>query len=771
MDRHLGRLAGIFAFALVVLRLGRLLQSGPQLPDWRLILLASVVLGGVVWWLLGQLIANRAVAASVFGLAAAVLFLRVAVPDTLIAGILPSGDTWPALGIELEQAVRLIRHGVPPIIPVEGVIAILAVLVWAMGGLFAWGAAGGPVAAMVLPSIVVYLQFAIFDRIGAGLGWMTASGIMLSVAIAAMAIERRGDAGRARDAGGRPLPRKSLTLAVVMATLLGIVATVTADRAAGLVSEYGNVPWRSGTGGPGLGSGGVSYGRFVDLRQRLVSPDNTLLFTVTFDGREPPADQIYWRLETLDHFDGRGWLPSQGSVRAYEPGRELGHPSNRYQGSAVEFTTRIHIGGLRGEIAPTAGVPTEIRPVDSARAIEPRGFQILIDSALWYSAGLRDGDIYETTSVQAVESEDIGALATMADGQLSPLFAIARREGTFTAEPEVLDLDIVEPEDLDYFTELPDLPLAVRGTAARVTLGASTDFERAWMLQNWFRDSGDFEYSLDVDSGHTFLDLENWLTDTTSLNYRKGYCEQFATSMAVLGRALGIPSRVVLGFTPGTPGEVNGLEVVTVSDTNAHAWVEMWMDGFGWVRFDPTPRGEFLTESLTAQTDLARYAALRELEQNGINAPSLDGADVTGFVEDPPPPLGTTTGTRWWLIVPLILIVLASMVPLAKVFRRRRRVEAIRSGDITAAWDEIVDRLNDLGDPVPASKTPIEFARETDPALLALAVTYSAAVYGGRQGRGRETDLYDVEGWLIGKYDGMARTRASMSPRSLLRRD
>ena len=62
-----------------------------------------------------------------------------------------------------------------------------------------------------------------------------------------------------------------------------------------------------------------------------------------------------------------------------------------------------------------------------------------------------------------------------------------------------------------------------------------------------------FRYSVDIDPGHGASDLAAWLLDPESPNHRIGYCENFATAMAVMARTLGVPSRVVLGFTPGEP--------------------------------------------------------------------------------------------------------------------------------------------------------------------------------------------------------------------------
>lgn len=770
MDRRLGQLAGIFAFVLVLGRLGRLLQSGPGVPEWRLILIASTILGGVVLWLLFQLFTSRLTSVVVFSMAGLILLLRVSVPKTLIAGILPSTDTPAALAVEMDHAIRLIRSGIPPIVPSEGVIAILAVLVWVVAALYVWGMATGSVAAMVVPSIVVYLQFAIFDRLPGGLGWMLGSAVMLALTVTALGMERHEDAGRARDVEGRPMARRSGTMALIMAGLVGVVAIAAANGAAGAVSEYGNLPWRSGASGYGTGGGGISYDRFVDLRQRLLSPTNAVVFRATLADDSPPPGEIYWRMESLDEFDGTGWGRSSTSIRNYEPGRAIGAPDHRYQGTTTDVLQRILIDELRGEVMPTAGIATEIFAFDENGAISPLNVKVASDSSLIYPPRLRPGDQYQLLGAYPLQNNDLGALATGDNGQLSPIFAGAANAGLFNESPSLNRGNIGEPSNLSFYTELPDnLPAALTGIAALHTQGAVTDFEKAWLLQHWFRDSGDFTYSIDVTTGHDVLALEEWLSDSASLNYRIGYCQQFATSMGVLGRVLGIPSRVVWGFTPGT---VTSDGVITVRDKNAHAWVEMWMEDFGWVRFDPTPRSDSLPESITAGFDPTNFISDENAAGLG-QTPSLsipEDGNLRGFVELPGLEV-TPEGPRWWILVFPVVALLAGVIPLMKAMRRRRRLKTIRSGDITAAWDEIVDRLTDLGEAVLPSKTPMEFATETDPALLSLAVNYSAAIYGGRTGKAQESDLLEVEGWIHRRYDGVTRAKAAINPRSLIRRD
>ena len=98
------------------------------------------------------------------------------------------------------------------------------------------------------------------------------------------------------------------------------------------------------------------------------------------------------------------------------------------------------------------------------------------------------------------------------------------------------------------------------------------------LAQAWFQD--EFEYSLEIQQGHGNSAIESFLDD------RVGYCEQFAGTYAAMMRTLGIPSRVAVGFTSGI---AQGDGVFSVLGRNAHAWPEVWFDGIGWVKFEPTP--------------------------------------------------------------------------------------------------------------------------------------------------------------------------------------
>jgi protein-glutamine gamma-glutamyltransferase len=128
--------------------------------------------------------------------------------------------------------------------------------------------------------------------------------------------------------------------------------------------------------------------------------------------------------------------------------------------------------------------------------------------------------------------------------------------------------------------KLPTIDPRIPQLAQTMTLGKETEVEKARAIEAHLRH--DYGYTLDLLSQPVADPLAYFLFDR-----KKGHCEYFASSMAVLLRTIGIPSRVVTGFESGTYNTMTGWQVVRASD--AHSWVEAWLDGRGWTTFDPTP--------------------------------------------------------------------------------------------------------------------------------------------------------------------------------------
>jgi transglutaminase-like putative cysteine protease len=115
--------------------------------------------------------------------------------------------------------------------------------------------------------------------------------------------------------------------------------------------------------------------------------------------------------------------------------------------------------------------------------------------------------------------------------------------------------------------------------ANRITANADTPAAKAAAIQAYLR-GNQFTYSTEPLPGSGYEALQNFL-----LQDRRGYCEQFASAMAMMARVIGIPSRVSVGFLPGERDE----EGWKVSIRDMHAWPELYFANFGWVRFEPTP--------------------------------------------------------------------------------------------------------------------------------------------------------------------------------------
>jgi hypothetical protein len=230
----------------------------------------------------------------------------------------------------------------------------------------------------------------------------------------------------------------------------------------------------------------------------------------------------------------------------------------------------------------------------------------------------------------------------------------------------------------------PELPQLAR----EITAGAASPFDAAIALQRWFTTEGGFTYSTDVQGGAGEDALAAFLEQ------RVGYCEQFSATMALMARAVGIPARVVVGFTQGSRDG----DLFVVRGTDAHAWPELWMGSAGWVRFEPTP-GNPTTRIPGYTRDVADPdpAASDGLDSAEPEAPATD---VPGRPLDTEGTLDTGSGTGvagsrpiGWVVGAVVLLVL--LIPRSvRSWRRRRRMGAV---DGNSAYREVADTLADLG--------------------------------------------------------------------------
>jgi hypothetical protein len=124
------------------------------------------------------------------------------------------------------------------------------------------------------------------------------------------------------------------------------------------------------------------------------------------------------------------------------------------------------------------------------------------------------------------------------------------------------------------------VPERVAELARRITANADGDYEKVLAIEEYLRSN--YEYLIESPVPPPGQDaVDHFLFDA-----KVGFCEQFASATAVMLRTLGIPARVVTGYTPGSRNPFTGYYEVRASD--AHAWIEVWFPQFGWYEFDPT---------------------------------------------------------------------------------------------------------------------------------------------------------------------------------------
>ncbi len=777
MVYRLSWIASLAAFGLAMIRLETLLRASTDGLPWEIVVLAAAMLGGAITWAVIAYRLDWRLAVVINLLALTVTVVRIAVPDTTWF-VLPTLDSFSELWVELGYARDVIRTGVAPVIPLSGVVAVLAAVFWAIGALVVFGLQTDRPYLAVLTPLVAYLQFATMDR-GPGGGWLGSFLLMLGGALLAVAFDRRRrgtgvlTSPTTRLAVMRSVP--SLAVTTLLATV--VVAVVGTNALAQFVPRSGYLEWRTQSGLTGDYYGSVSYNPFVGIHQGLVSQTNTPVFVAGVEGAVAP-DRLYWRLITLETFNGIQWFSDEPEMSRPGENDTFEDPGQVFRGPTDEITQDIVILALQMDWIPAVYAPATVTAPN--RSVE-RGIRVKDDASLRFDALSYRGMNYSVTS--QVPDPDLAVLGAGSDGELSPVFAGAAEDGAYDPEDAV---EVPEPMDLpdpDRYLDLPDgIDPGVATLARTQTRGLTTDFERGLALEAYFRTPGQFRYSIDIEPGLRANDVGSWLLDPESPSYRTGYCEQFATAMAVMARELGIPSRVVLGFTPGTLLEDGR---VVVRDRNAHAWVELWMPTQGWVRFDPTPRGDRANPATTADLpfDVEAYLDVPEPERLSFDD-FATGRPILPFLEDDLSGIPQFVGTGgdepitdrsfpgWLFLAGLGLLALFGSIPGIKWLRRRLRMKRLANGDISAAWREITDRLTDLGRAPEPAATPLEYAAGTDRSMIPLADVYGRHVYGPAAGPPASSwlairSLSETEAHLISRYSLPRRITARYRLRSL----
>ncbi len=307
--------------------------------------------------------------------------------------------------------------------------------------------------------------------------------------------------------------------------------------------------------GHGPGQQTAGFGRNVELGGfGVIRDDPTVVLRVTPPGlgADPPAwASLRMRGTSFDHYDGRRWTRSaSGAVQV----RRLGeyYPIERWSDPDRDLPYRILLDHLDESVIflPEGTVGVTIPP--RVRGGLDVGRQI-------YAAPGHD--------FRYLDDDDLGLTYT----------------AWVSTDPDEVGLETLTDEERALHLQMPPGMERVARLARRVTAGAQTDAERALRVQSYLRDSGTFSYTLEQPDTRGRDPLEVFLFDAEA-----GHCEYFSTAMAVMLRAVDVPTRNVTGFVGGRYNQYGGYYALRQGD--AHSWVEAYT-GDRWAPFDPTPPG------------------------------------------------------------------------------------------------------------------------------------------------------------------------------------
>ncbi len=345
------------------------------------------------------------------------------------------------------------------------------------------------------------------------------------------------------------------------------------------------------------------------------------------------------------------------------------------------------------------------------------------------------------------------------------------------------------PLENGRYLALPDYPEEIREIALRWTAEADSAFDKAFAIQEHFQDPSEFRYTMDTQLRWGTRSILEFLTES-----RAGFCQQFASSMAVMLRSIGIQSRVVVGFATGNLTRTTGQ--YSVLTDRAHAWVEVYFPGWGWMPFEPTPRrvnptvvgynppvdtgpetgGE--TGGETASPAGGPGGSQRERIEGDPRLGSAPPLPPTGFPAAAPigndPPISARTAL---LIAAIVGAIILLVVPPARALRRamRRRGAATEPRRlILVTYEQFTERAAGLGLGRGPGETLEEYRRKVVETgylsngdldrltRLATAAAYSPRDPDGEQARdagdAAETAIREIRRavgparWLVGLY-------------------
>lgn len=698
-------------------------------------LLPWCAVGGAIVGIVGAKMGWRRWGVHLLGAVIAALVVPVVVGSVLVTGPAGFADTYRATAESVVNAwIDLAIRNRALTDQFGHYILALALLCWTTGQFFGYAVFGHrrPLDAVIVVGLVLLANMALTanDQLGQLIVFTLASLFLLARAHAfdeqtAWMRRRIGD-----PAAVRSLYLRGGTVFILLAVWGSLVLTATASSDP-LRSMWSDVPNRLVTvtqwlqrvlpaGGESRSLGSVVFGSQSPIRG-VWQTNNDPALTIRLDPTE--KRKFYWAAVVYDRFSFNEW--SWGADRTVDraAGDELllDTPDAVSTEGRAEVTFTVTRDTYRGSFIVSPQAPLAVDHDATVRLVGDNGFFGAVELP-------GNPDQYTMNALVPVRGDkEPGALTAnrlRVAGQDYP--------------------DAIRTQYLDVGSALGPRSLALLGTMEAAAQGDNATwnpYDLASTMERMFRDGNEFTYVTNVQGVCGDLSIPECFA-----TYRRGYCEYYATTMALLLRQAGVPARMVMGFLPGDR-DATGVE--RILNSNAHAWVQVYFPGYGWVDFDPTGGGVAQSTPLPAGPPVsARPSVPTALPTagDGNQGPDITRRPVGG---------GGSTGTPQGPAGPgpyILITVLLAVVVGALAFVAWQRGPR---GEVTpdAAWRGVSSMARRFGFGPRPTETVYEYAGAlgdvlpgSRPELQTVAAAKVEVAYGRRAlGEDRVRTLRDAQ--------------------------
>ncbi|MBD2762735.1 hypothetical protein IEE92_09260 [Kocuria sp. cx-116] len=690
---------------------------------------------------------------TVLGLAALILALTVVhVSDHALLGFIPTPGTLDAVGSLWSESGSFVARQSAPYGHNAGLALVLSALVGLVTVFMETALLGLRMAGLACVGILALLVVPALTLPGSVSIWGLGAAILAALAL--LAGSRVWGATRLQHIAPTPggLPRALLVIAGVLAVSL-LVPTVMPGFFSGAFPQGSSFNSERAAG----------VGPLRAVGQDLRESERVQRFSYTTSDGQPK----YMRLMSLSDFSQPEFFPQTDNLEEGLDG--LADPETNPVSRENPVTTKVTFEDYNEHWLPAPYAPTEFTGIgDEGWSWNPRDLSV-------FSAGSEmSGGTFTVTSSAPRATPD------------------AMR----SAAPSDTNGDLA-----DYLRVPDETPESISSAARQLTEGAGNDYDRALALQNGLRHNFQYDVNAPLAQGYDAGGMDSM---GQFMETRTGYAGHFAPAMALMAREVGIPSRVAVGYLPTAPvSDSRGGELFQVGTGDAHAWPELYFEGVGWVRFEPTPGIPTTPEYAPESGNEPGQDASGQADQTPGQEPSQPQEPTSGPTDEqsqPPAPetpeqaqeeSGTAFMIPLWVLVlggVLLLLVLLAAVPrLMRGHRRRARLADMADASLSpreranAAWGELEDLSVDHGGSPKASDTPRVRARHMAAGIPAASEAVDrivsdmehasyAAPDASWKPSASAADLGTVRDELMRRADRCQKFRATWWPASIFRR-